>query len=83
MQYIYQHESDEACFQHDIAYADFKDLPRRTAYDRVLLDKAFNIAKNTKHDGYERVLTSMVYNFFIKSLLVAVTRAWSETLATP
>ena len=29
-------------------------------------DKAFNIAKNPKHDGYSRSLASMVYKFFDK-----------------
>ena len=29
--YIYQNELDKACFQHDIAYGDFKDLARRAA----------------------------------------------------
>ena len=39
---------------------DFKDIPRKTASDKVLCDKAFNIAKNSKDDGYERGLASMV-----------------------
>ena len=34
-----------------MAYGDFKDSPRRTANDRVLSDKAFDIAKNAKHEG--------------------------------
>ena len=50
-----------------MAYGDFKDLARRTASDKVLSDKAFNIAKNRKYDGYQRELASMVYNFLIKS----------------
>ena len=41
-----------ACFQHDVAYGDFKDLNRRSAANKVLRDKGFNIAKNTKNDGY-------------------------------
>ena len=49
--YIYQNELDKACFQHDMAYGDFKDLTRRTASDKILRDKAFNIAKNPKYDG--------------------------------
>ena len=49
-----------------MAYEDFKDLARRTASDKVLRDKAFNIAKNLKHDGYQRGLASMVYKFFDK-----------------
>ena len=43
---------DEACFQHDMAYRDFKDLTRRTVSDKILGDKALNIAKNPKCDGY-------------------------------
>ena len=35
-QYIYQNEPDKACFQHDMAYGDFKDLTRRTASDKIL-----------------------------------------------
>ena len=50
--YTYQNELDKACFQHDMAYGDFKDLPRRTASDKILLNKTFNIAKNGKYDGY-------------------------------
>ena len=38
------------------------------ASDKVLKDKAFNIAKNPKYDGYQRGLASMVYKFLIKSL---------------
>ena len=41
--YICQNELDKSCFQRDIAYADFKDLPRRTAADKVLCNKAFNM----------------------------------------
>ena len=49
-----------------MAYGDFKDLNRRTAPDKVLRDKAFNIAKDPKYDGYYRGLASMVYKFFDK-----------------
>ena len=64
--YIYKNELDKACFQHDMAYGDFKDLKRRTASDKMLRDKAFNIAKNPKYDRYQRGLASMVYKFFDK-----------------
>ena len=64
--YIYKNELDKACFQHDMAYGDFKDLARRTASDKVLRDKAFNIAKNPKYDGYQRVFASMFYKLFDK-----------------
>ena len=64
--YIYQKEPDKACFQHDMADTDFKDLTRRTAFDNIFCDKAFNIAKNPKDDGYQRGLASMIYKFFSK-----------------
>ena len=66
LKYIYQNELDEAYFQHDIAYGDFKDLPRRTAAVKVLRDKAVNIARSPKYDVYQKGLTSMVYTFFDK-----------------
>ena len=58
--YIYKNELDQACFQHNMAYGDFKDLARKTASYKVLRDKAFNIAKNPKYDGYLRGIASMV-----------------------
>ena len=64
--YIYKNELDKVCFQHDMAYGDFKDLAKRTASDKVLRDKAFNIAKNPKYDRHKRGLPSMVYKFFDK-----------------
>ena len=64
--YIYRNELDKACFQHDMAYGNFKDLKKRTAADNVLRDKAFNIAKNPKYGGYQRGLASLVYKFFDK-----------------
>ena len=44
-----------------MTHGDFKDLYRRAAADKLLHDKAFNIAKNPKYDGYQRGLASMVY----------------------
>ena len=49
-----------------MAYGDFKDLAKRTASDKALRDKAFNNAKNPKHDGYQRGIASMVYKFVDK-----------------
>ena len=64
--YIYRNELDKACFQHDSAYADHKDLINRTEADKVLRDKAYDIASNPKYDGYQRGLPNMVYKFFDK-----------------
>ena len=61
---------NKPCFQLHMAY---EDLPRRTTFDKVLLDKAFHIAKNPKYDGYQGELASMASNkFFEKSLPVMV-----------
>ena len=49
-----------------MAHGDFKDLNRRTFADKVLRDKAFNIVKDPKYDGYQRGLASMVYKYFDK-----------------
>ena len=47
-----------------MVYGDPKDVPRRTASDKILRDKVFNITKNQKYDGCQRVLASMAYRFF-------------------
>ena len=64
--YIYRNELDKACFQHDSAYADHKDLTNRTEADKVLRDKEYDIASNPEYDGYQRGLASMVYKFVDK-----------------
>ena len=64
--YIYQSKLDKASFKHDLVYGDFKDLPRRTAFDKLLHDKIYNIAKNEKYDGYQRCFASLVYKPFDK-----------------
>ena len=60
--YIYKNESDKACFEHDTTYGDFKDW----ASNKVLRDKAFNIAKYPKYDGYQRGLALWFAIFFDK-----------------
>ena len=64
--YIYRNELDKACFQHDSAYADHKDLINRTEADKVLSDKAYDIVSNPEYDGDQRGLVSMVYKFYNK-----------------
>ena len=59
--YIHKKELDKTCFHHDMAYGDFKDIARRTASDKVLRDKAFNI-----ENGYQIDLPFMVCKFFDK-----------------
>ena len=62
--YIYTNELNKACFVHDAAYSDSRDLTKGTVADKILKNKAFDIAKDAKYDGYRRGLASMVYNFF-------------------
>ena len=49
-----------------MAYGDFKDLTSRTTSNKILHDKAFNIAKNLKSDGDQRILPQRFMNFLIK-----------------
>ena len=63
---IYRNKLDKACFQHDSAHADHKDLINRTEADKVLRDKAYDRASNPEYDGYQRGLASMVYKVFDK-----------------
>ena len=64
--YIHRNELDKACFQHDSAYADHKDLINRTKSDKVLRDKAYDIASKPEYDGDQRGLVSILYKFFDK-----------------
>ena len=59
--YIYRNELHKVCFQHDSAYADHRDLINRSEADKILRDKAYDIASNPEYDGYQRGLASMVY----------------------
>ena len=84
--YIFRNELDKACFQHDMAFGDFKDLTKRTAADKVLRDKAFNIVKDLKYDGYQRGgLASMVYKFLVlsKKMKVQQNEKLAEELHEP
>ena len=69
---IFQNELDKACFQHVTAYGDFKDLTRRTGSDKMLSDKAFNIAKIGNMMDTKGVLFQWFINLLIKDLLVVV-----------
>ena len=64
--YIFQNHWNKTCFPHNMAYEDFKDINRRTAADKWLRDKVFNIAINPKYDGYQCGFSSMVYKFLVK-----------------
>ena len=80
--YIYINELDQACFVHHAAYSDSKDLTKRTVADKILKNKAFDIAKDPKYDGYQRGLASIIYKFFdskIASPDKKIHRKWCKT----
>ena len=77
--YIYRNELDKACFQHDSAYAYHKDLINRIKSDKVLRDKAYNIASNPEYDGYQRGLASMVYKFFDKKSMGSCVKKFKDS----
>ena len=66
LKHFYGNELDKACFAHDATYSDSKDLAKRTISDKILKDRAYEIARNCVYHGYRRALASMVYTFFHK-----------------
>ena len=77
--YIYRNELDKACFKHDSAYTDHKDLINGTELDKVLRDKAYDIASNPEYDGYQRGLASMVYKCFDKKSMGSGVKKLKDT----
>ena len=65
--YIFQNKLYKACFHHCVAYVDFKNLPRKTVFDKILHDIPFNIAKILKYDGYQLEFASTVNKVFDKN----------------
>ena len=61
---LYRNKLDKACFKHDAAYAEYKDVQNRLISDQKLRNNAYDIASNPKYDAYQRGLASMVYEFF-------------------
>ena len=66
LSHILKNKLDAACFQHDSAYAKYKDRLNRKKSDVALKNKALEIAMNPKINGYQRGLASMVYKSFDK-----------------
>ena len=71
--YIYQSELDEAWFQHDMVYADLKDLPRRTASDKVLRDKHLILLKIQNMIDINKCLVNWFKNVLIKRISTSIT----------
>ena len=64
LSHILKNRLDAACFQHDSAYAKYKDRASRRQSDIVLKNKALKIVTDPRVNGYQRGLASMVYTFF-------------------
>ena len=64
LSHILKNRLDAACFQHDSAYAKYKDRLSRKQSDIVLKNKALKIATDPRVNGYQRELAYMVYKFF-------------------
>ena len=60
------HSYELACFAHNGAYSNSKDLAKRTVSDNIMKDTAYGIGRNPKFDGYQRTLAGMIYKFFYK-----------------
>ena len=85
MKHLHRNELDKACFTHNTAYSDSKDLAKRTISDKILKDRAYEIARNSNYDGYQRALGNMVYKFFDKKTgsEISVNEQLAEELHKP
>ena len=54
LKHFYKNELDKACFAHDAAYYDSKDLAKRTIPDKILKDGTYEIVRNRGYDGYQK-----------------------------
>ena len=54
LKHLYRNDLDKACFAHDAAYSDSKDLAKRTISDKILKDRAYEIARNRNYHGYQK-----------------------------
>ena len=66
LKHLYRNETDKACFAHNAAYSDSKDLPKGTISDKIMKDRVYEIVRNRRFDEYERKLANMVCKFFDK-----------------
>ena len=82
LKHLYRNELDKVCFAHDAVYSDSKDLAKRPVLEKILKDRAYEIARNLKHDGYQRALASIVHKIFDKKigLEVSVNEQLAEEL---
>ena len=53
LKYLHRNELDKTCFTFDAVYSDSKDLATRFISDKILKDKAYEIARNWRYDEYQ------------------------------
>ena len=63
---MHRNGSDKVRFANDAAYSDSKDLAKRTISDKNLKGRTCETARNCSYDGYQKVLSSMIYRCFNK-----------------
>ena len=66
LKHLYRNELDKVSFAHDASCSNSKDLAKTTISVKISKDRAYEIARNLKYNGFQRVLASMVYKFFDK-----------------
>ena len=81
LKHIYKNDLDKAWFDHDVAYSENKDLAKRTVPDKTLKERVYKIVINSKYNGYQRGLASMVYTFFDKKARSGAKTSVNEELA--
>ena len=85
LKHLYRNELDKSYFTDDATYSDNKDLAKRTISDKILKNRAYEIARNCNYDGYQKALASMVYKRFDKKTVsgVSVSEQLAEELRKP
>ena len=66
LKHLYRSELDEACLAHDAIYSDSDDLAKTAISEKILKDRAYEIAKNSGYDELQRALAIMVNQLFRK-----------------
>ena len=83
LKHLYRYELQKSCFAHDAAYSDTKGLARTTVWDKILKERAYDIARNPKYHGNQRVLANMLNKFFDKKRISSECKwkiSWTITL---
>ena len=67
--YVYKKKLCKTCFEHELAYGHYKDLPNRIASYKILQSKAFPSANNPQHDVHKVILIRWFTNVLIKRIM--------------